>query len=164
MTSPTRQKTWADFEHLKVYDSIDDDEFDEDGDEEEEEKFVDPRQITLFGEDEFPQVPQQSLELADDEVDVEAAQKRWDEFDEANYEKKIAIYLITLEEKELMDKGMAFDMLSTIYPEAIGKKQRERFTELIKKLKHASQTHFDPEAIKTTANEKELVKVLKSFK
>ncbi len=60
--SPTRQKTWADFEHLKVYDSIDDDEFDEDEDEEEEEeKFVDPRQISLFGEDEFPPVPQQQL-------------------------------------------------------------------------------------------------------
>jgi len=146
--SPQRQKTWADFEHLKVYDSIDHDEFDEDEDEEEEEKkFVDPRQISLFGEDEFPQAPQQSLELADDEVDVEAAQKRWDEFEEASYEKKIAIYLITLEEKELMDKGMAFDMLSTIYPEAIEKKQRERFTELIKKLKAELPKIYESHAV-----------------
>jgi hypothetical protein len=51
-----KQKTWADFEYLKVYDFSEDD-FDEDA-EEEPEKFVDPRQISLIGQDEFPPVPQ----------------------------------------------------------------------------------------------------------
>ena len=60
-----KQKTWADFEHLKVYDFIEDD-FDEDA-EEEPEKFVDPRQISLFGEDEFPPVAQKHLKLVEEE-------------------------------------------------------------------------------------------------
>jgi len=146
MPTIRRQKTWADFEHLKVYDFEEDDEFDED--DEEEEKFVDPRQMNLFGEDEFPQVPQQLLEIADDEIDSEAAKKRWDEFEGANYEKKIEIFSITLEEKELMDREMAFDMLSTIYPETLKSKQHDdRFTELIIKLKEKLPKVYESHAV-----------------
>lgn len=144
--SPRRQKTWADFEHLKINDFIEDDEFDEE-DEQEPERFVDPRQISLFEEDEFSQVPGQSSELADDEIDPEAAKKRWDEFESVSYERKIAIFLITLEEKELMDKEMAFDMLSTIYPAAIKNNQRDRFNELIDSLKQELPKVYESNAV-----------------
>ena len=150
VTAPTqlRQKTWADFEHLKENDLVDDDEFDEDEDEDEEpERFIDPRQISLFGEDEFPQDPQQSLELADVEFDIEEANERWEEFEAAGYEKKIAIFLITLQEKLLMNKDMAFEMLSTIYPKAIVKKDRERFTELINELKEKLPKVYESDAV-----------------
>jgi len=142
-----KQKTWADFEHLKVNDFIDDDDFDEDEDEEEEpERFVDPRQISLFGDEESPPVPQQQLKSTDDEIDFEASEKRWDEFESARYEKKIAIFLKTLEEKELMDRDMAFEMLSRIYNGAIKAGQRDCFAELVDRLKEQLPEVYEQDA------------------
>jgi hypothetical protein len=138
-----RQKTWADFEHLKVNDFVDDD-FDED--EEEEEKFVDPRQISLFGDEEFPPVPHALLKLVDDAIDVEASNRRWDEFERANYEKKIAIFLKTLDEKTLMDRDNAFEMLLAIQSEASQRNQYDRFFSLVAKLEHDLPDVYDADA------------------
>jgi hypothetical protein len=144
-----KQKSWAYFEHLKVNDFVQDD-FDED-EEEEPEKYVDPRQISLFGEDEFPPVSQQQFKLADekienDEIDNEDLDSRWDEFEHANYEKKITIFLNTLEEKKLNNRDTLFEMLSAIQSEAKQRKQQDRFFSLLAKLEHDFPDVYDADA------------------
>ena len=144
-SSPPRQKTWADFEHLKVNDFIDDNEFYEDEDEESE-RFVDPRQISLFGEDEFPEVPQQLLKLADEKIGFKSSDDFWDEFESAGYEKKVTIFLQKLEEKKLMDNEIAYEMLATIKSEAKQKNQQDRFFKLVDQLKNELPEIYEPDA------------------
>ena len=142
-----KQKTWADFEHLKINDFIEE-EFDEDDFDEEEtpERFVDPRQISLFGDDEFPPVPQTLIKSIDDAIDVAASNRRWDEFKRANYETKIALFLKTLDEKKLMDHEMAFEMLSMIQSEASQHNELDRFFSLVAKLEHDLPDVYEADA------------------
>ena len=144
-----RQKTWADFEHLKINDFIDDDEFDEDEDEEEEEeeKFIDPRQINLFGEDEFPTHSGQNVITLEEAIQSKAARKRWEEFDAADYEDKIFIFTKTLQEKTLMDDEMAFEMLAEIHSEVTERDETDRVLKLIQQLKKQMPLVYEGHAI-----------------
>ena len=139
-----RQKTWADFEHLKVDDFVDD-EFDED--EEEEEKFVAPRQMNLFGEDVFPTHSEQKLMTLGEAIQQKAARERWNEFEAADYENKISIYLKTLLDKILMDDEMAFEMLSEIHSEGTKRNESGRFVELLQRLKKQMPLVYENHAI-----------------
>lgn len=68
--------------------------------------------------------------------DIEALNARWEEFEAEDYEGQIALFSKTLdEESELMDDEMAFEMLNTIYLEAIEHNERDRFDALLNRLR-----------------------------
>ncbi len=122
---------------------IDYEEFDDfDEDEEDDEEWLD-QQLPLFEEKQPAQEPKNKPKTKArskpqkqaKDIDIEAAERRWKEFKAANYEGKIAIYYKTLDEKKLMDEEMAFEMLSNIYDDAIKRNQRDRFDEMVVKLK-----------------------------
>jgi hypothetical protein len=58
---------------------------------------------------------------------VEAGQARWREFRETDYEDQIALFLRTLDDPELMDAEMAFEMLNEIFRASAERQERDRF-------------------------------------
>jgi hypothetical protein len=66
---------------------------------------------------------------------IEALNARWHEFEEQDYEGQIALFRKTLDEKDLMDDEMAFDMLDALYMESIERHGRDRFNALIDALR-----------------------------
>jgi hypothetical protein len=66
---------------------------------------------------------------------IEALNARWHEFEEQDYEGQIALFRKTLEEKELMDDEMAFDMLDALYMKSIERHDRDRFNALVDALR-----------------------------
>lgn len=69
-------------------------------------------------------------------------------FEEADYEGQIALFLQTLEERELMDREMAFEMLNLIFPEAArrGGGEREHFLRLMGALREQLPEVFAEDA------------------
>jgi hypothetical protein len=65
---------------------------------------------------------------------VEDWQARWREFREADYEDQIALFLRTLDDPELMDAEMAFEMLNEIFRASAERQERDRFDELVRRL------------------------------
>jgi hypothetical protein len=63
--------------------------------------------------------------------ELQAWNARWEEFEAQDYEGQIALFLQTLDEEELMDDEMAFEMLNTIYYESVDRDERERFDGLV---------------------------------
>jgi hypothetical protein len=71
----------------------------------------------------------------DPDPHTEALDARWEEFLEQDYEGQIAIFLKTLEEPELMDEEMAFEMLNEIYHKAAEFHQYHRYDALVEQLR-----------------------------
>jgi hypothetical protein len=67
-----------------------------------------------------PKTPQQEKEDA-----------RWNQFESQDYEGRVALFLQTLEDPELMSNELAFEMLSQLQPEAVNRSERVRFAELV---------------------------------
>src|SRR5437867_4481641 len=66
---------------------------------------------------------------------VEAWNARWEDFEAQDYEGKIALFNRTLDETELMDHEMAFEMLNQIYYESVAQGERDRFDALVDRLR-----------------------------
>jgi hypothetical protein len=65
---------------------------------------------------------------------IQAFNVHWEEFEEQNYEGQIALFLQTLDEKDLMDEEMAFEMLNVIFPQSVAHNERDRFDALVETL------------------------------
>ena len=65
---------------------------------------------------------------------VKAREARWQEFQAADYEKQLALFSRTLDDPELMDGEMAFEMLSEIFLAAAERGDRDRFDVLVQSL------------------------------
>jgi hypothetical protein len=66
---------------------------------------------------------------------IAAINARWEEFKAQDYEGQIALFLKTLEEKELMDAEMAIEMLEQIHQQAIKQNERDRLRLLLDQLR-----------------------------
>ena len=78
---------------------------------------------------------------------MEAINARWEVFKAADYEGQIALFTATLEEPELMDDEMAFEMLNTIHSAALDPDQRDRFDGIVSTLRERL-----PEVYASSAN------------
>jgi len=65
---------------------------------------------------------------------VEAWQMRWREFEAADFENQIALFTRTLDDPELMDAEMAFEMLNEVFRASAERGERDRFDELVRRL------------------------------
>ncbi len=61
----------------------------------------------------------------------EALERLWTEFDEGDYERRIALFTDSLGDEELMDADFAFEMVNEIEPEAVRRGERDRFDALV---------------------------------
>ncbi len=137
----------------------DDEDFDEDDDEDDLTFRADDSALPpmLMPKDEN----QIDLELFDDNdyddgddgddtmaIENETAKRRWQEFAKENYEGKIALFLKTLDEPQLMDDQMAFDMLDTLRAETSKHNERDRYDAAVAQLRerlpkvYAKGAHF----------------------
>lgn len=66
---------------------------------------------------------------------MQAINARWEQFEAADDVGRRELFLKTLDEPELMDDEMAFNMLDPIYLSAIKAGERDRFDELIDRLR-----------------------------
>jgi hypothetical protein len=79
---------------------------------------------------------------------AEAFNARWEEFEAQDYQGQIALFTTTLDEPELMDEEMAFEMLSTIRGQSVQDDERDRFDTLVDLLQerlpdvYASHAHY----------------------
>ncbi len=76
----------------------------------------------------------------------EAWDERWDEFEAGDYEERIALFKQTLDEPDLMDGEMAFEMLSGIFEEAVERDERDRFDALVESLRERLPEVYAKEA------------------
>ena len=67
---------------------------------------------------------------------IEACNTRWSEFKAADYEGKLDLFARTLDDLELMDGEMAFDMLNQLFGETIEHGERDRFDALAENLRY----------------------------
>lgn len=65
---------------------------------------------------------------------IQAFNVRWEEFEEQDYEGQIALFLQTLDDKDLMDEEMAFEMLNVIFSQSVAHNERDRFDTLVETL------------------------------
>ena len=72
------------------------------------------------------------------EAQYNAFDARWDAFEAADYDGKIALFTQTVHERELMDSDMAFEMLNCFYDECVQQQQRHRFAEWVNVLRAGS--------------------------
>jgi SEC-C motif len=79
------------------------------------------------GDDEKPRVPPDPR--------AEAWGERWYEFSSSNYENRIDLFTQTLDEPELMDEEMAYEMLNELFIQAEERNERDRFDALTDKLR-----------------------------
>ncbi|HEY83723.1 MAG TPA: hypothetical protein G4N96_01225 [Chloroflexi bacterium] len=82
------------------------------------------------------------------ERELTPIEARWETFMNADYEEQIALCHQTIEEKDLMDDEMAFEMFNTLYYSTVENDERHRFDELADKLHtslpelYAQERHF----------------------
>jgi hypothetical protein len=72
--------------------------------------------------------------------------ERWEEFDAGDYEERISLFNQTLDEPELMDGEMAFEMLSKIFEETVERNERDRFDALLDSLRERLPAVYEEEA------------------
>jgi hypothetical protein len=103
---------------------------------------------------------------------IEAWNARYEEFEASDYEARIALFKRTLDDVELMDGEMAFEMLSGLFAQAAERNERDRYDLLIESLRerlpevYKKEAHFllenrilnalvmkRPEAVRTLALE-----------
>lgn len=79
---------------------------------------------------------------------VEAFNRRWEEFQSRDYAGQIALFQQTLDEPQLMDAEMAFEMLNIIYYESVtrGPSERDRFEGLVDMLRTRLPDVYDHDA------------------
>src|SRR5262249_14471161 len=65
----------------------------------------------------------------------ERADSRWEEFESRKGSDRIAVFLETLEDVEVMTDDMAFEMLNALHPDAVESGDRARFAELVGALR-----------------------------
>jgi hypothetical protein len=79
---------------------------------------------------------------------MEALNARWKEFEGRDYEGRIALFLQTLDEPELLDEENAFGMLNELFGPAVKHNERERFQGLVDALRqrrpdvYAEMAHY----------------------
>lgn len=66
---------------------------------------------------------------------VEACETRWSEFEAAEYEDRLELFVRTLDDADLMDEEMAFEMLNEIFCASAKRGDRDRFDELVERLR-----------------------------
>lgn len=82
------------------------------------------------------------------EIDFDAANRRCEEFEAADYERQIALFSQTLGEPALMDDETAFFMLDQLYPDIVARNERDRYEALVEELRarlpkvYAESAHF----------------------
>ncbi|MBT9149131.1 MAG: hypothetical protein DDT27_00553 [Dehalococcoidia bacterium] len=74
---------------------------------------------------------------------IEAINARWSEFKAKDYEAQIALFTNMLDEAELMDGEMAFDMLTIIYERSVERDERDRFDALVERLRERLPDVYD---------------------
>ncbi len=77
---------------------------------------------------------------------IEVWNARYDEFEAADYEERIAIFNRTLDEPELMNGEMAFEMLHSLFPQTIEHNERNRFDSLVESLRECLPEVYRQEA------------------
>lgn len=79
---------------------------------------------------------------------IEAINARWEEFEAQDYEGQIALFLKTLDEPELMDDEMAFELLNTLYKKTVEHHEPYRYDALVDQLRerlpevYAQSAHY----------------------
>lgn len=126
-----------------------DDDYDDDFDDDDEDEMTFQPDDSSSPRSGLKEENQTDLELFDDndydddddddddapEIDVQAANQRWKEFEKQKYEGKISLFLKTLEQPQLMDDEMAFDMLDALRQETSKHHERDRYEALVKQLR-----------------------------
>src|SRR5262249_53993615 len=77
---------------------------------------------------------------------TQRAEIRWKEFESSTEEGRIALFLETLEDTELMTDDMAFEMLSRIHQDALNRGDRGRIPALVGALRERLPEVFDKSA------------------
>src|SRR5262249_47675577 len=77
---------------------------------------------------------------------VEAWNARYEEFEASDYEARIALSNRTLDDVELMDGEMAFEMLSGLFEQAAEHNERDRYDLLIESLRERLPEVYKKEA------------------
>jgi hypothetical protein len=77
---------------------------------------------------------------------VEAWNARYDEFEAGDYEERIAIFNRTLDERELMDGEMAFEMFTKLFEQAAERDDHDRYDSLVEKLREQLPEVYEEEA------------------
>jgi len=104
-----------------------------------------------------PVVPAAPTPLADRQRDlpkpppdprIEAFNIHWSEFEAADYEGKLDCFARILDDPELMDGEMAFNMLNRLFGETVEHAERDRFDALVESLRerrpevYAEEAHY----------------------
>lgn len=66
---------------------------------------------------------------------AKARDARWREFEAAEYEDQLKLFVRTLDDADLMDEEMSFDMLNEIFCASAKRGDRERFNALLERLR-----------------------------
>jgi SEC-C motif len=74
---------------------------------------------------------------------TERAEERWREFEVRDGEDRIVLFLETLEDAEVMEDDMAFEMLSVLHRDAVASGGRTRFAECVGALRERLPEVFD---------------------
>ncbi len=77
---------------------------------------------------------------------AERADRRWQEFESESEEGRIAIFLETLEDAEVMTDGIAFEMLDRLRSDAMERGDRARFPELVGALRERRPEVYEESA------------------
>jgi hypothetical protein len=74
---------------------------------------------------------------------AEAWNARWKEFEAQDGEGRVAVFLKTLDDTDLMDDEMAFEMLSALHGGAAERGERQRFADLVGALRERRPELYD---------------------
>ena len=74
---------------------------------------------------------------------AEKRDARWKEFEAEDDAGQVAVFLQTLNDPELLDDQMAFDMLDRLHQDAVARGERPRFAELVGALRERRPEVFD---------------------
>src|SRR5262245_15926597 len=77
---------------------------------------------------------------------IAAWNARYKEFEASDYEAQIALFKRTLDDVELMDGEMAFEMLSGLFTQAAERNERDRYDLLIESLREQLPEIYKKEA------------------
>jgi hypothetical protein len=77
---------------------------------------------------------------------AERAQRRWDEFESQSDEGRIAVFLETLEDAEVMEDELAVEMLRRLHSDAVERGDRVRLSELVAALRERLPGVYDKSA------------------
>jgi len=77
---------------------------------------------------------------------IEAWNARYEEFEKSDYEARIALFNRTLDEVELMDAEMAFEMLEKLFRQAAERDDRDQYDSLIESLRERLPEVYQKEA------------------